>query len=807
MNHGRSHSNQQSYAVHSLTSKLRSFLEILLKNGYFGSHTRFAQSVFRTCWSQRISMNHPHTPRPSSHRSAFESGDATLHSALVHQLYAQSKVTAQGGLLAALLMTATLWTGVEHQLLVGWLFVFLFVQGARYWMVHAFMQCSPQGSEATRWGTWFLAAAAVTHLWWGLAGVILFPASTMLLQFLLAAFITIVVASVAVAHAPLTECYVPSILLTATPIICRLFYQGDEAGVTLGLVGVAYTCALLGTGRAAHRMMSDSVRLRLEKNQLVRELQQAGQLLEVRIAERTAQLLEANEQLKREICEREQAEEKLKLLSLAVEQCQEGIAVVDVRGNLLYLNEPIARMHGHARAELVGKHLSVLHAPEQMPSVDDANRLVRETGLFTGEIWHTRKGGEAFPTLMHSSLLLDSSGSPMGIIGTMSDISELKAAEKSLEAEKRKFEALADKAPFGMVMIARDGGFQYVNRKFTHMFGYELSEIPNGKTWFRLVFPDPRERHAAIGFWMNDLTTPCAEKPEERSFTIQTKDGSRKIISFVSVELHNGEFLITCEDITGRKQAEAQIEKSLTLALRLRAEAEAANMAKSQFLAMMSHEIRTPLNSIIGFSEMMQDLIPGTLNERQLEYVGHVVENGRHLLRLLNDILDLSSIEAGKLILKLSEVHVPTVLEASVSMVKEKALKHDLNLEVRVGADLAEARIVADELRLKQILFNLVSNAAKFTPDGGKIELEARVEGENLVISLRDTGIGILPEDHQRIFHAFEQVERSYSRPYEGSGLGLALTKKLVELHLGRIWVESQGQGMGSTFSFAIPMR
>ncbi len=308
--------------------------------------------------------------------------------------------------------------------------------------------------------------------------------------------------------------------------------------------------------------MVDSIRLRLEKNDLVSELQQAGQDLELRIAERTTQLVEANDQLRREIRDREQAEEKLGLLSLAVEQCQEGIAVVDLDGNLLYLNEPIARIHGRTREELRGRHLSILHAPEQMHSVNQANGLVRETGVFRGEIWHVRKGGEVFPTLMHSSLLLDSSGSPMGIIGTMSDISELKAAERSLGAEKRKFQALVDKAPFGMVMIARDGRFRYVNGKFTQMFGYELSDIPNGKTWFRLVFPDPRERHAAMSFWMTDLTATCGEKPEERIFTIQAKDGSQKIISFVSVELHNGEWLITCEDITGRKLAEEQIEQT-----------------------------------------------------------------------------------------------------------------------------------------------------------------------------------------------------------------------------------------------------
>jgi len=292
----------------------------------------------------------------------------------------------------------------------------------------------------------------------------------------------------------------------------------------------------------------------------------------------------------------------------------------------------------------------------------------------------------------------------------------------------------------------------------------------------------------------------------ERIYTVHAKDGSTKIVSFVLVNLHGGDAVVTCEDITGRKKAEAQVEKSLAVALRLRSEAEAANMAKSQFLAMMSHEIRTPLNSIIGFSEVMQDQIPGPLNKRQEEYIGYVVDNGKHLLALLNSLLDLSSIEAGKLVLTPSEVNISALLEASLSMVKEQASKRDLKISLCLPGGLADRCILADELRLRQILFNLISNATKFTPDGGQIELEARENGSTLTISIRDTGIGISPEHHERIFKAFEQVERSYSRPYQGSGLGLALTKRLVELHGGRIWVQSEGQGRGSTFSFTIPM-
>ena len=750
-------------------------------------------------------MNSDHTPRQTSCPTVPETGNGVARAALVHQLYAQSTITTHVGILAALLLTAAFWGSVEHAFLVSWLIVFLFLQTARYWLVSSFTRTAPQGDEAIRWGSRFIAASAVTQLWWGLSGIVLFPASDIFLQFLLAVFITMVAASVAVAHAAVTTCYVLSVLLTGMPMVVRLFYQGEQTSIILGMVGAVYTIALLGTGRAAHNMMFESIRLRLEKNDLVRELQQSEKDLERRIAERTSQLLEANEQLRHEISERTQAEDRLKMFSLVMEQCHEGIAVADWEGNLIYLNESIARMHGYAREELLGKHLSILHPSDRMTAVNEAIRCTRESGDFIGEIWNIRREGVVFPTLMHCSSLLDSAGSSIGIIGTMSDISELKAVQSSLETEKRKFQALADNAPFGMVMIDRHAGFLYVNQKFSEIFGYELPDIPDGTSWFRLAFPEESQRQAAISTWINDLANEQGNNHAERIFSVRAKGGARKTISFVLVRLHNGDYMITCEDITDRKEAEKRIEQSLALALRLRSESEAANMAKSQFLAMMSHEIRTPLNSIIGFSEMMQDEIPGPLSERQREYIGYVVDNGRHLLLLVNSLLDLSSIETGKLKLNPSPVYISNVLEASVSMVKERAITHDLNLNISISDELSDAPVLADELRLKQILFNLISNAAKFTPDGGKIELAARKNGTKLLVSVKDTGIGILPEDHERIFNAFEQVGCSYARPYQGSGLGLALTKKLVELHRGRIWVQSEGQGKGSTFSFAIP--
>jgi len=233
----------------------------------------------------------------------------------------------------------------------------------------------------------------------------------------------------------------------------------------------------------------------------------------------------------------------------------------------------------------------------------------------------------------------------------------------------------------------------------------------------------------------------------------------------------------------------------------LYADLEAANRNKSIFLANMSHELRTPLNAIIGFSEVLLQQMFGPLNEKQTEYTRDVLVSGQHLLGLINDVLDLSKVEAGKMELEPGVVAVGPLLDGSVTMIRERAAKHSISVAVTVGANVGD--IQADERKLRQVLYNLLSNAVKFTPELGRIDVNAvRVNGE-VRVSVKDTGVGIAPADQARIFEKFVQAE-SGRRQEASTGLGLALAKSLVELHGGRIWVESV-PGAGSTFTFSVP--
>ena len=262
--------------------------------------------------------------------------------------------------------------------------------------------------------------------------------------------------------------------------------------------------------------------------------------------------------------------------------------------------------------------------------------------------------------------------------------------------------------------------------------------------------------------------------------------------------------LLAIEDITERKEIEEGLEKAHEELTKLAAELERTARVKSEFLANMSHELRTPLNSINGFSEVLYDETFGPLNTKQKQYVHNVLTSGRHLLLLINQILDMAKVEAGKMQLSLSNLSIKSLINEISMLVADMVSKKKLEMNIEIARNVSNVEV--DELKVKEILYNLLSNAVKFTPEGGKIGLRARKISSKIEIVVWDEGIGIAPENMGKIFEGFFRVDTPYSRVTEGTGLGLPLSRKLVELHGGELSLESKGLNQGTSVRFTLPI-
>ena len=386
--------------------------------------------------------------------------------------------------------------------------------------------------------------------------------------------------------------------------------------------------------------------------------------------------------------------------------------------------------------------------------------------------------------------------------------------------------AIFNSANFSSIATDAKGVIQIFNVGAERMLGYTAAEVMNQIT--PADISDPQELIARAKSLSAELGTPItpgfaalvfkASRGIEDIYelTYIRKDGSR-FPAVVSVTALRDEeeaiigYLLIGTDNTARQQVETErarldqllMDKNIELES-ARDLAEKTNRAKSDFLANMSHELRTPLNSVIGFSEVLLDQLFGAINVKQHEYINNILHSGRHLLSLINDILDLSKVEAGMMALDLNDFSVREALETSVMMLKERAFKGEIALHLKLTPP-ADISIGGDQRKLKQILFNLLSNAVKFTPAGGTVEVSAVRDGHFIEITVADTGMGIKAEDIPKLFKSFTQLESVYTKKFEGTGLGLALTRQLVELHGGRIWVKSEF-GAGSRFIFTIPL-
>ncbi|MDQ7785174.1 MAG: PAS domain S-box protein [Desulfomonilaceae bacterium] len=502
----------------------------------------------------------------------------------------------------------------------------------------------------------------------------------------------------------------------------------------------------------------------------------------------------------RDITDRKKSEEELSRrqeeFRRIVENLPDPFYRVDMTGVITFLSPASEKVTGYRPEEVIGHRMKNYYFDPLERK--EFRRLLAQDGHVNGlEIRLRHKNGGIVWVSTSATLYRDKDGNPVGAEGIARDITDRKNIELALIKSEQRYRSLAESSPT-CICLHQDGKIVYVNERGADSFGYTVQDLVGRSIW-KVIAAEDREQ--AMKFTASLLRRD--KVPANDEFRILTRDGRvRWVEALCTVVEHEGRpgVLVNLLDITDQKCRQQELQEA-------RAAAERANRAKTDFLARMTHEFRTPLNGIIGFSEILVDEIFGDLNDTQKRYVGLILNSGRHLLKLVSQVLDLSKIEAGGMELDLSRVRIGNILENALAVMKEQGLCKNLELELKVDLENNGMTIWADELKLTQVVFNLLSNAIKFTPENGRIQVEARRVDDELVISVCDTGIGIDSSDTSLIFRAFEQVDSSPSRRHEGTGLGLSLAQQFVAMHGGRIWVESGGLGRGSTFRFTIPLK
>jgi PAS domain S-box-containing protein len=491
-----------------------------------------------------------------------------------------------------------------------------------------------------------------------------------------------------------------------------------------------------------------------------------------------------------DITARKKMEEETRVFELAIETSLDGFLLNDLKGNITYANAAALRIFGYSLEEIAG-----MHAFGLAPDLDTGliiHESIEKTGGWIGEVTGVRKNGELFPCLLTNSRVRDTRGNPVATLATFRDITEQKQAEKALRESEARYRTLVETCADAISLTDLKGRFLAFNKQFTRLYGFEsLEELVRADVsiWDLIVEADrPRTSQEAaklLKYGSNSNIQYSAIRKDGTVFPIEV---SASLIC--DAEGQPSAFVAISRDITVRKM----IEEELLLA---KEAAEAANRAKSEFLANMSHELRTPLNAILGFSQVLERGTYGELNVKQVEFLKYIRESGNHLLEMVNDILDLAKIEAGKFQLEKKPVDLGFLLQQAVAAIASLAEMKQIKLVKNFMTPLGN--LETDEIRLKQVVYNLLSNAVKFTEAGKQIGIDVQAEGPDAVISVWDEGIGIPAEDLERIFNPFEQV-----RNIKGTGLGLAIVKRMVTLLGGTVGVIST-PGSGSRFTVRLP--
>jgi two-component system CheB/CheR fusion protein len=520
---------------------------------------------------------------------------------------------------------------------------------------------------------------------------------------------------------------------------------------------------------------------------------------------------------------RKEAEEALKASETSYrrlfESTKDGILLLDAdTGQITDVNPYLIEMLGYSHNEFLGKKLWEIGLFKNIVENQVGfQKLQSEKYIRYENLPLETKGGRHINVEFVSNVY--SVDHKTVIQCNIRDITERKEIETGLEKTRKELEAtkLAEDAAREYAesiintvrepLISLDQDLRVVtaSRSF-----YEVFKVKPEETVGQLIY-DLGNKQWDIPKLRELLETILPEKATFDNYEVEhdfTTIGRRiMLLNARQIQRVWGKeriILLAIEDITERREIENGLEKAHEELKELAAELKRTARVKSEFLANMSHELRTPLNSINGFSEVLYDETFGPLNEKQKKYVNNVLTSGKHLLLLINQILDMAKVEAGKMRLALSSLPMKSLLDEISLLVADMVSKKKIEMLLEIAEDLPNIEV--DELKVKEIIYNLLSNAVKFTPEGGKIGMRAKKADSEIEIVVWDTGVGIAPENMGRIFEGFFRVDTPYSRVTEGTGLGLPLSKSLVELHGGKLSVESKGLNRGTSVRFTLPI-
>ncbi len=514
--------------------------------------------------------------------------------------------------------------------------------------------------------------------------------------------------------------------------------------------------------------------------------------------------------LLRTLSKRKEAQEALakseKWFSTTLASVGDAVIATDMNGTVTFMNSVAELLTGWTQAEAAGKSMDlafdIVNRETRRP-VENPVKIVFREGKVVGLADHTlllSKSGREYDIEDSAAPILTNTGEGLGVVLVFRDITDKKQAEEETKRQKELLQLILGSIADGVVVADANGKFLLFNAAAELIVGIGAT-VTAPDQWsdrYGSYFPD-----AVTPYPSNELPLVRAMRGESvdavEVFTRNANVPDGRLLSITGRPLRGEDGtlqggVVVFHDITEHKRTQELI-------MQAKEEAERASKFKDQFLSTMSHELRTPLNAVLGFSGLLADERYGPLNERQQRYVSHIHSGGEHLLKLVSDILDLSKIEAGRMDLAIESVPVANAFSEVLSALRPLAEKKSQILSQDAEPSLA---VRADATRFKQVLMNLVGNAIKFTPEGGRIELLARLIAGQVRMEVRDTGPGIPPEEQKRIFEAFYRL-RQTGKATEGTGLGLAITQRLVELHGGQLGLESQS-GRGSCFYFSLPV-